>query len=155
MEVTFTALNMALEDRVSRLLKAGLEARWGEYDASFNPDIAHLFEYYGPRMMVGIVHSDVVCCGGWIDKGSRVAQLVRFSVDPRFQRQSIGSNMLITVEDRLRSLDYEEAVLETTSSWESAVRFYLGNGYVLTHQEDGDSHFRKVLTEPSCLPTAG
>jgi len=37
------------------------------------------------------------------------------------------------------------AVLETTETWEDVVRFYLRAGFHITHRQDGDIYFERIL----------
>jgi ribosomal protein S18 acetylase RimI-like enzyme len=146
MDVTFQLLSPQYEEATQLLLRRGLESHWGEYHAAFNPDINELFKVYEKQMIVGLIDGEIVACGGWKTLSPDTVEFVRFSVSEGFQRQSIGSKLMEFVETHVRSLGFDKAILETTSSWNDAIGFYLSNGYEVTHEKEGDTYFLKVLT---------
>jgi GNAT superfamily N-acetyltransferase len=50
-------------------------------------------------------------------------------VHPRYRSAGIGRWLLATLESQAWELGFREIFLETHSSWESAVRFYIAAGY--------------------------
>jgi ribosomal protein S18 acetylase RimI-like enzyme len=46
---------------------------------------------------------------------------------------------------------YRRAVLETTETWQEVIRFYLKNGFRITHRVDGDVYFFKEIDEYSAF----
>lgn len=145
MDVTFQLLSPQYEEATKRLLRKGLESHWGDYNEALNPDIHELFKVYAQQMIVGLIAGEIVACGGWRILSPGTAEFVRFSVDQRIQRQSIGTRLLNFVETHVRQLGVNKVILETTSSWDDAIGFYLTNGYEVTHEQEGDTYFLKVF----------
>jgi len=133
------------EAQTQALLVAGLTSHWGQYDASYNPDITELLTNYKNNMLVGLLNDQVVACGGWLEITETKAQLVRFSVDSSQQRKGVGSQILLAVERCVLARGITELILETCSHWENAISFYRTNGYEITHKDQGDTYFQKRL----------
>ncbi|WP_460921993.1 GNAT family N-acetyltransferase [Salinarchaeum chitinilyticum] len=57
------------------------------------------------------------------------AEITRMRVDPAFQRQGIGTQLVERLEERARELDYEVLVLDTTARQDGAQRLYESFGY--------------------------
>jgi ribosomal protein S18 acetylase RimI-like enzyme len=75
----------------------------------------------------------------------QTAQVVRMSVDKRLRRHGIGRQVLRALIASAKQQGYKRIVLETTSSWEGVVAFYLSAGFSITHQHDGDTYFALEL----------
>ena len=147
MNVIYQTLTKELEEATKHLIIRGLESHWGKYDPKFNPDISDLYATYSSsNMLVGLYRGVVVSCFGWKELGRNTAELVRVSVSQDYQRTGVGSELLKEAEMYLHNLGYELLVLETTSSWVNVVKFYLKNGYLVTHSKGGDTYFQKILS---------
>ena len=125
------------------LIVRGLSERWTQYNASFNPDLEAFGEFYADAfVLVAKDNNTIVGCGILLKETELTGRIVRMSVLADCQRTGIGSKILIVLLERAKSLGYKEVVLETTATWESAVRFYRGHGFIPTTVRDGDQHFR-------------
>jgi GNAT superfamily N-acetyltransferase len=63
------------------------------------------------------------------------------------RRQGIGTLILEGLLQAARERGYKRVVLETTASWESAVRFYGSRGFIPTGVQGGDQYYELALTE--------
>jgi ribosomal protein S18 acetylase RimI-like enzyme len=129
-------------DAVVALIVSGLAERWGGYDARCNPDLEDFAGHY--RFSVILVAkrgSRVVGVGVLQPEGERIGRIIRMSVARDCRRQGIGTQLLEGLLQASRERCYRRIVLETTASWESAVRFYTIRGFVPTEVRDGDQHF--------------
>lgn len=140
-----TPLTEAYEQQAREVIESGLLEHWPSYDETMNPDVLRLHRTYGSNMLIGLKDDRVVATGAWLIVETTVASIVRMSVAKPFRRQGVASRMLSALERRIANQGYSRIVLETTSHWHGAVRFYTDRGYRLTHQVGGDSYFVKDI----------
>ena len=130
------------------LILAGLQAYWGTLDPTANPDLDDICSSYKDAVFLLAWKNQVLIgTGGLIPEQPAVGRIVRMSVDPSARRQGIGSLILNALLDAARTLGYQQLVLETTSSWQGAIKFYLHHGFEISHHANGDTHFIRKLTE--------
>lgn len=133
---------------VRQLLVDGLTERWGTYEARYNPDIEVLPRGYDDSVfLVAKLSGQVVGTGVLRPIGSDRGEIIRMSVTGSHRRIGIGSLILGHLLGRASELHMREVCLETTSSWDSAVKFYLRQGFRRTHEEGSNSYFSYVLRE--------
>ena len=72
-------------------------------------------------------------------------RIVRMSVAKEKRRQGIATVILNALIQIGIENQYQNIVLETTSTWEDAIGFYQKNGFTITHYADGDTHFIRPL----------
>jgi ribosomal protein S18 acetylase RimI-like enzyme len=141
-QVTVAPLNSADSSTVRKLLVAGLTERWGTYNAALNPDIEAFPGSYGDAVVMVAKQAGVVVGTGTlriINAGQ--AEVVRMSVAAAARRAGVGSLILSNLLRLAQEQGAHEVILETTSSWSSAVKFYTRHGFVKTHEQDGNSYF--------------
>lgn len=102
------------------------------------------------NLLVALEEGGVVGWAGWQDVRGlvRTSELCWISVDPRFQRRGIGSQLMATVEQRARESGARWLLVETrVGIGEDDVRgFYQRRGYgevsriVDFHRRDDDRH---------------
>jgi GNAT superfamily N-acetyltransferase len=127
---------------VRDLILQGLAERWGGYDPRLNPDLDDFAGHYRSSVvLVAKRGARVVGVGVLQPEGAGVGRIVRMSVAGDCRRQGIGTQLLEGLLQAARERRYRRIVLETTASWESAVRFYTSRGFVPTEVRDGDQHF--------------
>jgi ribosomal protein S18 acetylase RimI-like enzyme len=68
---------------------------------------------------------------------SRADQLQQAAVG----RTGVASRILTLLLEHARNSGVQEVVLETTSTWDSAIAFYTKHGFAKTHEQNGDTHF--------------
>jgi ribosomal protein S18 acetylase RimI-like enzyme len=133
--VTIAPLTPPDHAAARQLLIDGLSERWGCYDAGFNPDIENFPSRLGDAMTV------VAKASGQVVRSSRQGEIVRMSVARGWRRSGIGSGILDQLLAGARERRLESVILETTSSWESAVRFYARHGFRKSHEQGDDTFF--------------
>ncbi|MBZ8139279.1 hypothetical protein CLD22_05105 [Rubrivivax gelatinosus] len=140
----FTVTPLTPQDvpAVKQLLIAGLSERWGAYDSRYNPDIESFQSHYADSFTLVAKSAGVVVGTGTLRPiGARRAEIVRMSTAIGSRRHGVAGQILKLLLDHARAVGVQEVVLETTSSWASAVAFYTKHGFARTHEQDGDTHF--------------
>ena len=131
---------------VKALIIQGLTQRWGKYDASFNPDLEHFADSYQQAVvLVAKIDDLMIGCGVLLKEVDTVGRIVRMTVSADHQRTGVGRKILAALLAAAQAAGREELLLETTSTWQSAVAFYTACGFVPVKMEDGDQHFRRVI----------
>ena len=132
---------------VRQLLVAGLEERWGTYEGRFNPDIESFPSAYdGALVLVAKDSTQVIGTGTLKVLSPYRAEVVRMSVAKTRRRAGVGSLILGHLLRLAREHGAQEVLLETTSTWGSAVRFYAQHGFRKTHEHGENSYFRSVVS---------
>jgi len=127
---------------VKELIVQGLAERWGGYDPQFNPDLEDFAGHYGSSViLVAKRGSRIVGVGVLQPEGAGTDRIVRMSVAGDCRRQGVGTQLLQGLLQAARDRGCRRVVLETTASWESAVKFYGSRGFIPTEVRDGDQHF--------------
>jgi ribosomal protein S18 acetylase RimI-like enzyme len=146
MSVIVAPLNTEDVAAVKQLLVAGLSERWGSYEPTYNPDIeAFPSSYSNSLILVAKSELGVVGTGTLRPISARQAEVVRMSTCPRSRRNGVASKILTLLLEHARTTGVQEVVLETTSSWASAIAFYTKHGFAKTHEQNGDTHFVRHL----------
>ncbi len=147
-QVTIARLEAKEASCVRQLLVDGLKERWGTYEARFNPDIEMIpLSYEDSFFLSAKLSGQVVGTGVLKPIGSHRGEIRRMSVAQSHRRVGIGTLILSHLLGLAHELRMREVCLETTSSWESAVKFYSRHGFRTTHEEDGNSYFSYVLRQ--------
>jgi len=127
---------------ISALVIEGLVERWGWHDSTLNLDLKSFASFYeGATVLVAKVENQIVGCGVLIKERQNVGRIVRMSVSKLWRRSGIGSQVLAALLQKAKALGFSQIVLETSADWESAIRFYVSNGFTPTTVGDGDQHF--------------
>ena len=127
---------------VKRLVLVGLVEHWGWLDPTKNPDLTDIQKSYaGGVFLVAWNEKEIVGTGAFLPRSADTVEIVSMSVRQAYRRQGIGRMVLAELKRRARQAGYKKIVLETTQTWEDVVRFYLNNGFAITHYHDGDAHF--------------
>ena len=142
MSLVVAPLNAEDAAAVRQLLIDGLSERWGDYEPRFNPDLeAYPEGYSGSLVLVAKAAGAVVGTGTLRPVSQERSEIVRMSTAPRSRRSGVATAILRSLLDHARATGTKEVVLETTSSWASAVAFYCKHGFTRTHEEAGNTHF--------------
>ena len=126
---------------------AGLGERWGWIDPTLNPDLNDIAVTYGEGVfLVGYCGNALVATGALLPEvtpgGLDALRVVRMSVRADLRGQGIGRRMLDALLDVARERECGLIVLETTSTWTDAVRFYQRYGFHLVEERDGETHMQ-------------
>ncbi len=71
-------------------------------------------------------------------------RILRMSIKKEQRRQGIATALLHQLIQIGEQNHYQSILLETTSTWETAVQFYLNNGFSITHHSNGNTHFTRL-----------
>lgn len=146
MDLQVQPLSKENEAAAIAIIENGLAQHWGSYDPAFNPDVTHLFDHYGDRLLTFWLGGKMVGTAAYNPKNAETVFVTRVSVLEQLQGQGIGGRIMHLLEQHVVKLGYKFAELETTTDWEQVVNFYLKLGYTVTHVQDGDSYFWKPLS---------
>ena len=147
-EVTILAAHRSEYPTVKALIIHGLTQRWGTYDAGFNPDLDDFAKSYQQAIvLVAKIASAIIGCGVLVKDADAIGRIVRMTVCTDHQRAGIGRKILNALLAAAQTAGYTEVLLETTSTWQSAVAFYTACGFAPVKMEDGDQHFHRVIDE--------
>jgi putative acetyltransferase len=129
------------------LVLAGLGERWGWLDPTLNPDLNDIATTYADGVfLVGFLDNALVATGALTPEvtpdGVEALRVVRMSVRADLRGQGIGRRMLDALVERARQQACSLLVLETTSTWTDAVRFYTRYGFQIIEERDGETHMQ-------------
>lgn len=132
---------------VRALVLAGLGERWGSIDETMNPDLDDIAAAYGTTGRTVVVEDGgVIVATGTIHRGRHGVEIVRVSVAASARRGGVGRAVVAELLRTAAAWGVDEVVLETTSTWTSAVEFWLSCGFAYTHEADGETWFRASPT---------
>ncbi len=134
------------QDQCKELIYAGLREHLG---AGFNPAIRHpdledISKWYRKQtFLVNVMEGKVIATGALIEEDANTGRIVRMSVRREFRRSGIGRRILDELKEGAKARGFRRLVVETTSSWENVVRFYVANGFEISgyREEDGEVDF--------------
>ena len=91
---------------------------------------------------------DSACLEPWYAR-PEVASCAQFAVEPRLQRQGLGTKLMEFVEHRASELGATEPALDTSEGAKYLVRFYMGRGYrvVDTVRWEGKTYRSVILSK--------
>lgn len=137
------------QDEVKSLILSGLVEHWGWLDSDKNQDLDNVYASYAAGFfLTAWIDNGLVGTGALIlevEGVTRVARVVRMSVASNARRQGIGSAILVELINQAKIRGCQTIVLETTSTWQDAIGFYLAYGFCITSEHDGDTHFNIKL----------
>lgn len=142
--ITVTVRPFRRQDQpaVRELILAGLEAHWGERDPSKNRDLDDIAATYAEAIfLVASRDGEIVGTGALVPRGDGIAEIVRMSVAAGARRQGIATMLLRELCRHAAAEGRHHIVLETTSTWQDVIQFYLRRGFRITHHQDGDTYF--------------
>jgi GNAT superfamily N-acetyltransferase len=128
------------------LVLAGLEEHWGRLNPALNPDLEDIGTAFETGcFLTAWCGTELVGTGGFTLGGADCVQIARMSVRRDLRGQGVGRRILAGLLTEARRRGAARVILETTESWEGAVRFYLAAGFRVSHRQDGDIYFEKEL----------
>ncbi|MCC6453598.1 MAG: GNAT family N-acetyltransferase [Caldilineaceae bacterium] len=133
------------QEAAKQLVVMGLGERWGWIDPTLNPDLNDIATTYQTGIfLVGYLDDRLVATGALLPEvtpgGIDALRVVRMSVRADLRGQGIGRRMLDALLDYARVTGCRHIVLETTSTWIDAVRFYTRYGFQVVEERDGETH---------------
>jgi ribosomal protein S18 acetylase RimI-like enzyme len=133
------------QEAAKQLVISGLGERWGWIDPTLNPDLNDIAANYANGIfLVGYLGDTLVATGALTPEvtgdGMNALRVARMSVRADLRGRGIGRRMLDALLAYARELECPLLVLETTSTWTDAVRFYRRYGFQLVEEREGDTH---------------
>lgn len=149
-QLSIRHFEIADQDAAKQLILEGLGERWGWIDPTLNPDLNDIAATYAAGVfLVGHLGDRLIATGALLPEttpeGMDALRVVRMSVHADLRGQGIGRRMLDALLDYAREQGCTLVVLETTSTWADAVRFYRRNGFQRVEERDGDTHMQLEL----------
>lgn len=129
------------------LILAGLAERWGDLDLSLNPDLDNIWVEYivrGGAFIVVTCQSRLVGTGALSVEAPDVGRIERVSVCAKHRRHGLARAISEHLVAEAQRRHYRQVLVETTDTWESAIRLYQACGFTPYAYRDGDVHM--VLT---------
>ncbi|MFO7539959.1 MAG: GNAT family N-acetyltransferase [Chloroflexota bacterium] len=146
--ITIRPFQPADQQAAKALILAGLTAHWGRLDPTKNPDLDNIAaSYAGATFLVAYREDDLIATGALVPLSPTTAEIKRMSVAATYQRQGIGRLLLDHLLTQGRAAGYRTIQLETTATWQQAIRFYQKAGFALTHFANGDAYFQLDLAQ--------
>lgn len=133
------------------LILAGLAEHWGVIDETLNPELGDMIASFraGRTVLIRDDAGAVIGTGTLMPHAEGVAEILRMSVANGARRRGVGRRIVDELLATAAKWGAEIVVLETTSSWNEVIEFYLRCGFTITHVEDGvfgrDTWFEKRL----------
>jgi len=135
------------QDAAKSLVLNGLAERWGGLNENLNTDLNDIAGVYANgHFLLAFCENEVVGTGALIHEAKGVMRVVRMSTGASMRHRGIGSQILNELIRIARSSGCHQVVLETTSTWNDAVQFYLNRGFRIVDEREGDTHFVLDLT---------
>lgn len=133
------------QEPAKQLILAGLGERWGWIDSTLNPDLNDIALTYATGIFLVAHFDDAVVGTGALmpevtGEGKDALRVVRMSVRTDLRRNGIGRRLLDALLEWARQSGCYHIVLETTSTWTDAVRFYRRYGFQVVGETDGETH---------------
>jgi putative acetyltransferase len=145
--VVISPFQPADQKQVKELILSGLSEHWGALDSTLNPDLNDIANTYEKEVfLVARLEKRIVGTGALVHRTDEYAEIVRMSVAKDMRRQGIGNLILRQLIATAVKKGYQRVILETTHTWKEVIAFYLEYGFNITHEQDGDVYFEKVLT---------
>jgi GNAT superfamily N-acetyltransferase len=130
------------QSAVKALILEGLGERWGAIDPAKNPDLDDIAaSYSGGCFRVAEMAGRIVGTGALVPRAEGEMEIRRMSVRRDLRRRGIGDAILQRLIEDARAAGCRRIILETTSTWKDAVRFYQKRGFCITHHQEGDTYF--------------
>lgn len=141
-QVILSAFKPEDQAEVRALILAGLGERWGRLDPTKNPDLDNIASSYATAtFLVARVNDQVVGSGALVPRSAETAEIVRMSVAAARRQHGIGGQILRQLLRHAQAAGYRQVILETTATWQDAVRFYQKAGFCITRFQDGNAYF--------------
>ncbi len=130
------------------IILAGLASRWRGLDPSLNRDLDDIESAYcatGGLFFVGEVAGDIVATCALTFDAPQIGRIERMSVRADWQGHGFGRKLTNHLIETARAHNCHTMMLETTSTWSSAIQLYKSCGFTYLFEKDGDTHMQKTL----------
>lgn len=132
-----------------QLILAGLAEHWGAPDLSLNPDLNDIQASYidngGIFIVVEAEGGKLLGTGALLPEGNNTVRIVRVSVHKAYRRRGIARAITSHLLTITRQSGYAKVVVETTETWEAAIRLYQDFGFVEVARYGGEVHMEMEI----------
>lgn len=130
------------QEDAKQLVLAGLVEHWGFLDPTLNPDLNNIAKSYVDGLfLVARLNGIIVGTGALLPRADNCAEIMRMSVAKNLRRSGLGSLILKSLCEFAKTAGYQKIILETTSTWQEVIEFYLKFGFKITHHQQEDVYF--------------
>lgn len=134
------------QERARALILEGLGERWGWIDERANPDLDDIAHAYRDGWFLTLWAADLlVGTGGVNPEGEGVYRISRMAVRRTYRGAGLGESILDALVAWAVQHGGKRVVLETTTAWEDAVRFYRNCGFEMVDEDGENTHFELQL----------
>ena len=145
--LTIKPFEKAFQAAARNLILKGMGEHWGWIDKQANPDINDIDEAYRNGHFITVFLDDqLVGTGGVTRETQGVFRIQRMSVHNGARRSGIGTQILDVLVAWIRVAGGHLVVLETSSSWAEAVKFYENYGFTVAALDAQETHFELRLS---------
>lgn len=127
------------EDQIATkaIIYAGLADYFEFIDETLNLDLDDIVSSFATGcFLVGEVGEEIVATGGYKPFDNETVKVERVSVHTNFRRLGLASQLFDALISEAKKAGYKRIVLETTSNWDKAIKFWLKNGFQITHVDN-------------------
>jgi putative acetyltransferase len=130
------------QEEARAFVLVGLVEHWGFLDPTLNTDLNNIAAAFAEGIfLVAWQEGKIVGTGALLPISHDTAEIMRMSVTSTLRRSGLGSAILQRLCEYAQTKGYYKLVLETTSTWQEVIAFYLKFGFQITHHQDGDTYF--------------
>ena len=136
------------EKEAKKVIVDGLKEYFEEYDESLNSDLKNIYETYNKDnhfFILGVYNNKVVATSGLIKENENTGRIVRMSVKKEFRQKGVASLMIRKIEKIAKNNNCEKLLLETTKTWEKAIKLYRKNNYKIYKKDERNIYFIKKI----------
>lgn len=134
------------QQEARKLILLGLGEHWRQINEQANPDIDDLESSFRDGFfLTAWKDNQLVGVGGIKLESEGVYRIQRMSIKKDIRRSGIGTQVLDGLIKWARKAKAQKIVLETTSAWKSAIKFYLEYGFSVISEDTDNTHFELLL----------
>lgn len=125
------------QNSAKALVLSGLGEYFGFIDENLNPDLDDIaLSFVDGCFLVGEIEGELVATGGYKPFDSQTIKIERVSVNSKCRRLGLASQLFTALMSEAKKAGCKRVVLETTSDWDMSIKFWLRNGFRITHVDN-------------------
>jgi putative acetyltransferase len=119
------------------LIYIGLSQYFDVIDETLNPDVDDLASSFADGcFLIGELGRQLIATGGYKKVDENTVKIERVFIHPNYRRLGLASQVVNALFNQAQKSGYKRIVLETTSTWDTAIQFWLKHGFQITHRDD-------------------